>query len=67
MVGGGYKEEIGDIQKRPLVVLFKKFVLKSFAILAVKNLCWSLFFKGAQKPVTSLKRDSNTGVNIAMF
>ena len=38
--------------------------LKNFAIFIEKQLCWSLFLITSQafRPVTLLKRDSNTGV-----
>ena len=44
-------------------VFFKIVVLKNFAIFTGKHLCCSLFLKRLQvwRPVTLLKRDSNTG------
>ena len=43
----------------------KNTVLKNFAILTGKHLCWSLFLTRLQawKSATLLKRDSNTGVS----
>ena len=45
-------------------MLFKISVLKYFAILTGKHLCWSLFLIKLQafKPATLLKRDPNTSV-----
>ena len=43
-------------------VLYKKAVLKTFAIVTGKHLCRSLFLiKPAFRPATLLERDSNTG------
>ena len=52
------------VQKQPPEVFFKKGVLKNFANLTEKHLCWSLFLikMEAWGPATLLKRDSNTDV-----
>ena len=52
------------VQKQPPEVFFKKGVLKSFANLTEKHLCWSHFLvkMEAWGPATLLKRDSNTDV-----
>ena len=52
------------VQKQPPEVFFKKDVLKNFANLTEKHLCWSLFLikMEAWGPATLLKRDSNTDV-----
>ena len=52
------------VQKQPPEVFFKKVVLKNFANLTEKHLCWSLFLikMEALGPATLLKRDSNTDV-----
>ena len=51
-------------QKQPLEAFYKKAVLKNFAILSGKQLCWSHFLIKLQafRPATLLKRESNTGV-----
>ena len=52
-------------QKQPPEVFFRKGVLKKFAILTEKHLCWSLFLIKLQaRPATLLKRASNTGVSL---
>ena len=52
------------VQKQRPEVFFKKGVLKNFASLTEKHLCWSLFLIKLQawEPPTLLKRDSNTDV-----
>ena len=52
------------VQKQPTKVFFKKGILKNFANLTGKHMCWSLFLIKLQAwgPVTLLKRDSNTDV-----
>ena len=52
------------VQKQPPEMLFKKVVLKNFAHLTEKHLCWSLFLikMEAWRPATLLKRESNTDV-----
>ena len=46
-------------ETQPPEVFHKEAILKNFAVFTGKHLCWSFFFI---KPVTLLKRDSNTGV-----
>ena len=45
-------------------IIFKKGVLKNFAIFTGKQLWWSVFVikLKASGPATLLKRDSNTGI-----
>ena len=51
--------------KQPFAKFFKIVSLKNFAILTRKQLCWGLFLikLHAFRPVTFLKRDSNTCVS----
>ena len=60
------------VKKQPPEAFFKKAVLKNFAIFTGKHLCQSLFLNkvAGLRPVTLLKRVTNTGVfpvNIAKF
>ena len=49
-----------DLQKQPFIDVFQRGVLKNFAILIRKHLCWSLFLIRLQafRPATLLKRDT---------
>ena len=51
-------------EKQLFADLIKISVLKNFAIITGKHLCWSLFLRKLQvlKPATLLKGDSNNGV-----
>ena len=56
--------EVGQLQKQPSQMFYKKAALKNFAIFTGNHLCWSLFLikLKALRPATLLKRDSNAGV-----
>ena len=49
-------------QKLPRKVFYKKAVLKNFATVTGKHLCWSLFLIKLQIFRLDSKKDSNTGV-----
>ena len=53
-----------SFKKQLSKVFYKKAILKNFAILIGKHLCWSPFsiILQAYKPTILLQRDSNTGV-----
>ena len=53
--------EKGKTSRETSGIWLKLGILKKFAILARKNLCWGLFLKNC-RPATLLKRDSNTNV-----
>ena len=53
-------------QKRPFADVLKIGILKKFAIITEKHLCWSLFLIKLQtwRPAALLNRDSSTGISM---
>ena len=72
VVGFCKKSDINSItykQKQPPEALYKKTVLKNFAISTGKHVCLSLFLINLQafRPASLLKRDSNTGLFLSIL
>ena len=57
------------LQKKPLVVFFKKGVFYNYAIFTGKRPCWGLFLIKLKvcRPATILEKDSDTGVSCEIY